>query len=154
MKICDQYNHLNAMELILKKDGILNELTDIVNNRDLIFGSTRPAFIKSIINDRFNQLGWADKVKLANSNLTISFLKEKTGVCFQIGNVARTYADILKLMQLHKRGIIDVGIIYVPHKIESIKMGANYAQYNRLAKEVAQFKDIITIPILVIGLSN
>jgi hypothetical protein len=154
MKICDQYNHLNAIELIHLKDGILEELTDIVNASELIFGDTKPTIIKSLINERFNHLGWTDKVKVGTSNLTISFLKTKTGVCFQLGNVARTYADILKLMQLHNRGIIDVGIICVPHKIESLKMGANYAQYNRLAKEVAQFKDIITVPILVIGLSN
>ena len=154
MKICDQFNHRSALDIVQNKAGIYNELTSIVNNSELVLGNTEPKYIKKAINDRFNNLGWADKVKLESSNLTISFLKARTGVCFQIGNVARTYADILKLMQLHKRGIIDVGIIYVPHKIESLKMGANYAQYNRLAKEIDQFKDIITVPILVIGLSN
>lgn len=154
MKVCDKYYHLNALEIIQSKDGAQNELFDLVNTNELAFGINPPVEIKRKINERFNLKGWADKVKVGNSNLTISFIKSKIGVCFQIGNIARTYADILKLMQLHKKGIIDVGIIYVPHKIESKKMGANYAQYDRLAKELTQFKDIITAPILVIGLSN
>ena len=154
MKVCDKYYHLNALEIIQSKDGVQKELFDLVNTVELTFGINPSVEIKRKISDRFNRKGWADKVKVGNSNLTISFIKSKIGVCFQIGNVARTYADILKLMQLHKKGIIDVGIIYVPHKIESKKMGANYAQYDRLAKELAQFKDIITAPILVIGLSN
>jgi len=86
--------------------------------------------------------------------LTITFLKKKVGICFQIGNVARTYADILKLSQLNKKGIIDVGVIIVPHKNESKLMGANYAQFERLVKELAQFKEIVPTPIIVIGLSN
>jgi hypothetical protein len=154
MKICDQYSHRNALEIIQNKDGIIYELFELVSIDDLNFGISPPAEIKKTINDRFNRKGWADKVKVGNSNLTISFIKTRTGVCFQIGNVARTYADILKIMQLHHKGIIDVGIICVPHKIESKKMGANYAQYERLSKEFSQFNEIITAPILVIGLSN
>lgn len=154
MKICDKFNHLCAHELIKSKDGIIHELIDIGNSGILLFGVNSPNEIKKAISTSFNQRGWADKVKVGNSNLTISFLKSKVGVCFQLGNVARTYADILKLMQLHKKGIIDVGIIYVPHAIESKKMGANYAQFGRLAKELTLFKDIVTTPILVIGLSN
>lgn len=154
MKICDQYNHLNAYELLQEDESILSELSSIVDTQDVLFGITRPYDIKRFISLKFNDFGWADKVKVDNSKLTINFLKNRVGVCFQLGNVARTYADILKLMQLHQRGIIDVGVIYVPHKIESRKMGTNYAQYDRLAKEVNQFKDIIRTPILVIGLSN
>ena len=118
------------------------------------FGKDFPKEIKAKVSERFNQNGWADKVKVGNSNLTVSFVKSKVGVCFQIGNVARTYADILKLASLNQKGIIDVGIIIVPHKLESKLMGANYAQFDRLAKELNQFIDIVPCPILVLGLSN
>jgi len=154
MKICNQYSHLNALEIIQSKDGILNELVDIVTIDEVLFGFYPATKIKKAVSERFNRKGWADKVKVGNSNLTISFIKSKIGVCFQIGNVARTYADILKIMQLQNKGIIEAGIIFVPHKIESKKLGANYAQYDRLAKEIAQFKEIITAPIFIIGLSN
>jgi Restriction endonuclease BglII. len=154
MKLGEKYDHLNALELILNRDGIYKEICTIINYEELIFGLTPPNTIKKNINERFNHLGWADKVKVGTSNLTISFLKSNIGVCFQLGNVARTYADILKLMQLHKKGKIKVGIICVPHKLESLKMGANYAQFERLSKDIIQFTDIVTVPILVIGLLN
>ncbi|MBK7649618.1 MAG: hypothetical protein IPJ20_01190 [Flammeovirgaceae bacterium] len=154
MKICDQYNHHNGFERIQREDGLYRELEEILTEPNLRFGSNSPREIKRKISDRFNQKGWADKVKVGNSNLTISFLKFKIGICFQIGNVARTYADILKLCQLNKMGVIDAGIIVVPHKLESNKMGTNYAQFDRLASELFQFKDIVSTPILVLGLSN
>ena len=154
MKICDQYSHHKGLEKVKNKEGLLAEIEEILTDNDLVFGINPTKEIKMKINGRFNRKGWADKVKVGSSNLTISFLKSKVGVCFQIGNVARTYADILKLCQLHNRGIIDAGIIIVPHKLESKKMGANYAQFNRLVSELSQFKNIIPSPILVIGLSN
>ncbi len=154
MKIVNQYNHHKGLERIQTKDGIFKEIKDALNNNDIKFGTTPPNQIKAETNERFNQNGWADKVKVGTSNLTINFLKKKVGICFQIGNVARTYADILKLSQLNKKGIIDVGIMIVPQKNESKLMGANYAQYERLVKDLAQFKEIIPTPIIVIGLSN
>lgn len=154
MKICDQYNHHGGLKLIQSKAEVWKELCEVLTNSSLSFGTNPSKEIKANISERFNQKGWADKVKVGTSNLTISFLKSKVGVCFQIGNVARTYADILKLSQLNKKGIIDVGVIIVPHKLESKKMGANYAQFDRLANELSQFSDIVSAPIIVIGLSN
>jgi hypothetical protein len=154
MKICDQYNHHNGLEEIQNKNGIIDEIRTVVTDAKLSFGKNPPKEIKYRISERFNQKGWADKVKVGNSKLTISFMKSKVGVCFQIGNVARTYADIIKLSQLNKNNVIDAGVIIVPHKLESKLMGANYAMYDRLVKELSQFSDIISTPILVIGLSN
>jgi len=154
MKICDIYSHLYAADKLKGKGEIFNEIESILTDEKLIFGKHRPSEIKSKINNKFNNKGWADKTRIGQSRLTISFLKSKVGVCFQLGNVARTYADILKLTQLGKKNVIDVGLIIVPHKIESKKLGANYAQYDRLANEMKHFADIISTPILIIGLSN
>ncbi|MBK9636724.1 MAG: hypothetical protein IPO63_02505 [Bacteroidetes bacterium] len=154
MKICDTYSHLNASEKINRKNNLMEELEEILTDNTITFGLNRPDEIKSNISKRFNHNGWADKIRVGNSRLTINYLKNKVGVCFQLGNVARTYADILKLAQLGKKNVIDIGVIVVPHKIESKKMGANYAQYDRLASEIKHFEDIIHTPILVIGLSN
>ncbi len=154
MKINEQYNHYNGLEKIKSKNGIVQEVHEILSNRNLSFGTNPPREIKAQISNRFNQKGWADKVKVGNSNLTVSFIKEKVGICFQIGNVARTYADILKLCFLYNKKIIDAGIIIVPHKLESTMMGANYAQFERLVKELIQFSKIVSAPILVAGLSN
>jgi hypothetical protein len=154
MKICDSYSHLLANEKLKAKGTLIHEIEEIVTDKSIVFGKKRPKEIKSIIGEKFNEKGWADKIKVGQSRLTINFLKQKVGICFQLGNVARTYADILKLMQLGKKNVIEVGVIIVPHKIESKILGANYAQYDRLSSEVKHFQDIINLPILVIGLSN
>lgn len=154
MKICDQYNHHSGLEKILNKENLLKEIQTIINDKEITFGKVRPCEIKSRVSQKFNEHGWADNVKVDKSRLTISFLKSKVGVCFQIGNVARTYADLLKLSQLYKKEVINVGVIVVPHKFESKLLGANYAQYERLAKELSLFSDIISTPILLIGVSN
>lgn len=153
MKIYDQYDHLNAFKLIQDKNLYL-ELADIVSRNNLLFGDKSPSDIKKTIGSSFDEKGWADKVKVINTNLTINFSKSKIGVCFQIGNVARTYADILKLMALHNKKNIEVGVIIVPGELESKLLGKNYARFDRLEREIILYKDIITVPILAIGLSN
>jgi hypothetical protein len=153
MKVCDHYDHLRGLQNVIHKGAIFNELKSILND-ELILGKSSSKIIKKTIREKFNDSGWADNVRVGNSKLTISFLKTKVGVCFQIGNVARTYADILKLSQLFKTGVIDVGVIIVPDKLESKLMGANYAKFDRLASELKHFKDIVPIPLLVLSLSN
>jgi hypothetical protein len=153
MKLFDQFDHLKALKLVQDKN-LYRELIEIVSLDNLSFGKKRPNEIKNIIGDRFDEKGWADKVKVVTSNLTISFKKSGIGVCFQIGNVARTYADILKLMALHQKGAIEVGAIIVPGTKESKILGANYASYERLEREIILYKEIIAVPLLVIGLSN
>lgn len=154
MKVGDSYNHLDAAERLKTKNGLLAEIETILTEPGLSFGKNRPSAIKKTISHKFNMKGWADKIRVGNTRLTINFLRAKVGICFQLGNVARTYADILKLAQLGERKVIDVGIIVVAHKAESTKMGTNYAQFERLSAEIEYFHDIIKIPILVIGLCN
>jgi len=129
MRICDKYDHLGAYNIIFSKPKVYQEIEEVLNNDSPLFKKGASRIIKRKINLRFNELGWADKVKvgLGKSGLTISFLKCRVGVCFQIGNVSRTYADILKLSFLCNEGVIEAGVIIVPHQIEAKKMGANDA---------------------------
>jgi hypothetical protein len=155
MKICEKLNHRDAEKILLSKGSLLREVTNIVQDSNLKFGRDNPQRIKSLIADKFNQKGWADRVKVSEkTNLTINFMKSRVGVCFQLGNVARIYADLLKLQALGRSGKIDVGVIIVADGHESKLLGANYASYDRLKKEMQVFSEIINIPILIISLSN
>jgi hypothetical protein len=154
MKIGNLFSYLDAEKKFKHKRKLFLEITRILNVKEIVFGLHGSKEIKQKINYRFNNKGWADKIKIRKTNLTISFVKNRIGVCCQLGNVARTYADVLKLALMHKNKIIDMGIIIVPHKFESKKLGANYAQYERLTSELESFKNIINVPILIIGLSN
>ncbi|MFC1618913.1 BglII/BstYI family type II restriction endonuclease [Candidatus Neomarinimicrobiota bacterium] len=156
MKIESRYNHLSAVEIIKSKSQIAEEVESIFNNSTIKFFRGLTKSTKKDINTRFNNYGWADKIRVGTerSRLTISFLKSRVGICVQFGNVSRTYADILKLCYLGNNGIIDAGIIAVPSQVESRKLGTNYARYDRLEREFELFRSIINIPVLVLGLSN
>ena len=154
MKVSAYHNHLKAQEILSEKGSLIIEIEKILNNSNLQFGTTHPSDIKEIIREKFTHKGWVDKVKVTHSRLTINFMKNKCGTCFQLGNVARTYADILKLMQLHHKKVIDVGVIIVPLKFESKSLGKNYARYERLEEEIKLYKEIIKVPLYLMGLSN
>ena len=154
MKIIDIFNHKNGFEII-KDNPIWEEIESTFNSCNLELGIDKPKTIKSYISIRFNQLGWADRVKInPTSNLTINFTKNYVGICFQIGNVARTYADLLKIMYMYQNEIIKVGIFIVPSTNASKLMGMNYANYGRLVKEFILFKDIVIAPTVILSLSN
>jgi len=153
MKVCDYYSHMDAKNIISGKN-LFDEISNCLTIDNLFFARGNPARIKKEVGNKFNAQGWADRINLKNSNISINFLKFKIGVCLQIGNVARMYADILKLYYLYDEGIIDVGVVCVPHQLESAKLGANYARYDRLKKELKLFGKIIQVPVLVICLSN
>ena len=156
MKIGETYSHLSAFDIISQKPPIYLEIEDTFNDHSLSFARGSTSYMKKQISKGLNNLGWADNIKLGKnkSNLTINFLKSRVGLCFQIGNVSRTYADILKISHLGNEGIIDVGVIVVPFPIESKKLGTNYPNYERLKQEMILFKKIILTPILIIGLVN
>jgi len=154
MKICDRFEHKEAMRILNTRVNF-DELAKIIEVPNIKFGHDNPKTIKSVVSDRFNQKGWADRVKVVSSaNLTINFMKNRIGVCFQLGNVARMYADLLKLETLGRDNKIDVGVIILPDAIESLKLGANYARYDRLKKEMLVFSKIFSVPILILSLSN
>ena len=153
MKVCDYFSHLNAKDIISEKN-LFDEINNCLTINDLLFTRGNPARIKKEVGNKFNEQGWADRISLKDTNISINFLKCRVGVCFQIGNVARMYADILKLFYLYNEGIVDVAVICVPHQLESAKLGANYARYDRLKKELRLFEKIVKVPILVICLSN
>lgn len=153
MKVCDYYSHLDA-QLLISEKGLFEEINNCLTINNLAFVRGNPAIIKKLVGEKFNEQGWADRINLKNSKISISFLKSRVGVCFQMGNVARMYADILKLSYLFDEGLIEVGSLCVPHQIESSLLGANYARYDRLKTELKLFKNIIKVPILIICLSN
>ncbi len=155
MKIESYYDRFDARNILLKQRGIWDEIISVINACPYHFGENRPNEIKLFISKEFNRLGWADKVPIKQKqNLTISFLKNRVGICVQLGNVARTYSDLLKLSYLYNKEIIDVGVMIVPNRKESKLLGANYASFDRLIRELDIFIETINSPIVVMGISQ
>ncbi len=133
---------------------IYSEIERCLTEVDIPFLKGTPTSIKNAVSENFNNSGWADRINIKHSRLSINYMKSRVGLCLQIGNVARMYADILKLCYLYDKGIIDVGVICVPHPFESRLLGVNYARFDRLKNEMILFKNIIKSPILIICLTN
>jgi len=103
--------------------------------------------------DSLHGQGWSGELRIDPlSNITITSVYNQIGLCLQTGNVSRIYADLLKLQVLFRRGSIVCGIIIVPENEISKKIGANVVNMHRLIKELRIFKDVIDIPLVVMGL--
>lgn len=152
MKIGQMYSSNGGLKVIMDEPDILNEITLSLTNPLVKFEKGDPPFIKLKVSNTLSEFGWGDEVKLEPTNLTINFMKKRVGFCLQLGNVARTYADLLKIQSFYERNIIDVGVIAVPDNINSRKMGSNLAQYERLEEEIKLFGNFINAPIVLIGL--
>ena len=111
-------------------------------------------------NSEFNQYllieGWTLNICLSRkSKITINAIKNDVGLCVQTGNVARMYADLLKLQSLYRNKTIRAAIYIVPQKDCAKTIGQNVANFERLQNELTNvFNKVITIPLLVIGFNN
>ena len=154
MKVAAVHDHNHGKEKFDTEPGLRDELFDLFTRQEIDFETMDPRDIKRVVAKGFNQKGWADSVCVGKSNLTISFLKCGVGLCFQLGNVARTYADLLKLQFLFQQGSISLGVVVVPVMHASRQLGSNHASYDRLVTEIEMFRDIISAPIVVIGIES
>lgn len=110
-----------------------------------------PREARTRISRSFASNGWTSRAPVLGSNLTVSFLKDSTAVCVQLGNVARTYADLLKLQALFAAGRIVDSVVIVPVEELSRDLGSNHASFDRLERELELFSSVIDVPMLLVG---
>ena len=66
----------------------------------------------------------------------------------------RWHADVFKFLLSYSADDIEVGILVVPIQETANKIDENVAYYERVVRELPHAKMGITIPILVIGVSD
>jgi hypothetical protein len=97
--------------------------------------------------------GWSSEVAVASgSDMTITSMKEEVGLCLQTGNMARMYADLMKLQTLYLDNAIKVAAIVVPSNPIAKLLGSNVAEAKRLERELNIFKKAYHVPTVVFGL--
>jgi len=97
--------------------------------------------------------GWSSEVAVAQgSDITITSMKSEVGLCLQTGNMARMYADLIKLQTLYLNNAIKAAVIVVPSEPVSKLLGSNIAQAKRLARELDIFKKAYHVPTLIFAL--
>ena len=111
------------------------------------------AHLKADVLKRLTQNGWAGEVEIDSASaISITSIKERTGLCFQTGNVARMYADLLKLQAIFARKVIDRGVLVIPTLACARVLGSNIANFERLKRELEIFAQVITMPLLLVGI--
>jgi hypothetical protein len=111
--------------------------------------------LRRTILEHLRELGWIDRVPVTpHTKITITAVRKETGLCLQLGNMARFYADLLKLQLFFHEGRITSAIYVVPTQNAAHLLGDNIAHFSRLTQELGYFGAIITLPILVIGIEG
>jgi hypothetical protein len=98
-------------------------------------------------------LGWSGEVSVSkDSDMTITSMKGGVGLCIQTGNIARAYADLIKLQVLYFDNAIHSAAIVVPSQNVARLLGKNIAQSKRLERELHIFKKAYHVPTVVYAL--
>ncbi len=132
--------------------SVLDGIKKILSEVDLPIVNKGASKLKNVVIERLQKEGWTNELRLdPKSHITITSFFNGVGLCFQTGNVARIYADLLKLQALYMRSSINCGIIIVPQDMTAKRLGCNIATFERLLRELPIFRQVITMPIVVVG---
>ncbi len=97
--------------------------------------------------------GWSSEYPVAiGSDITITSVKQGVGLCLQTGNMARMYADLIKLQTLYLDGAIKSAVIVLPSQPMAKLLGSNIAQAKRLERELEIFRKAYHVPTLIYAL--
>ena len=149
-----EYNYCSGKEIIPPE--IAQGVISVINSLDYSLSKYEIKNFKDDLSDRLKSQGWSDKASLSvKSNITITAILKNIGLCTQTGNMARMYADLMKLQALYMDEKIKAAIFVVPTKACANSFGGNVANYDRLLNELVNiFSKVITVPILIIGFDN
>ena len=114
------------------------------------------ANLRYTIESSLARQGWSGRVRIApKSALTLTGMRGRTALCIQTGNMARSYADLLKLQAFFVNARIDQAVYLIPTKKAARTLGQNIANFERFTSELAnQWSKVITVPIIVIGFED
>lgn len=119
-----------------------------INPRNGAATKVRDAFLGAL-----KTLGWPGELAVSReSDITITSCKSEVGLCCQTGNMARIYADLIKLQTLYLDKAIRGAAIVLPSTPMAKLLGSNIAQANRLERELSIFKKAYHVPTLVYAL--
>lgn len=134
-------------------DHLRMQVADSINACEVPIQRNNATLLRDDILRRLSLKGWPPEVVIdPTSKISVTSIREQVGLCLQTGNMARMYADLLKLQTLYLRETINAGIIIVPGLEAAKNLGDNLANFDRLLRELQIFERAITIPIMLLGL--
>jgi hypothetical protein len=150
MKI-NNYSHKSGNRVIPK--AVSKRVESVIKDNNKTLRKRCARSLRTEILESLKHYGWSDPVRIsAKRGLTLTAKHGSTALCLQTGNMARFYADLLKLQAQYLDNKISSAIYILPMKKAAKKMGDNLANYERLTAELKNmFSKVITVPMLIIG---
>jgi Restriction endonuclease BglII len=134
---------------------ILDPLTASLKCADLDIRPRSAPNLRSNILRRLRELGWTNRVQVAaKSKISITGVNAGVGLCLQLGNMARFYADLLKLQVLFLDHKIKSAIYILPTRSAARILGQNIAHSDRMSQELELYRKIVTIPIVIVEIEG
>ena len=135
---------------------IANSVLNVIEALNYSLGKYDIKHFKDDLSDQIKLCGWSGKVALSTtSNISITSMLKNIGLCTQTGNMARMYADLMKLQAMFLYRKIRAAIFVLPMKECANSFGGNVANYERFLNELTNiFSKVITVPMLIIGFDN
>lgn len=132
---------------------ILRELTDAIEAIAVRVERGAAPRIRRALLEHLKASGWSGEVLVArSSDMTITSLKQGVGLCVQTGNMARMYADLVKLQTLYLDNAITAAVLVLPSQPLALQIGDNIAQANRLERELEIFRKAYHVPTVLLAL--
>ena len=148
------YNYRSGQQIV--PDDIKQSVVTSIEGIESSIGEHDVRNFNKEFMGKLQKSGWSGFFPLSvYSKISITSENNRIGLCVQTGNVARIYADLLKLQTLFTDEKVKAGIIVVPTKECADSFGKNVANYERLLRELTYvFSKVITIPLLIVGFEN
>ena len=148
------YDYQNGKEII--PDSILDGVIDVINGMDYSLGKYEIKHFKDDLSDQLMIHGWSGTVRLSTcSSISITSVQKNIGLCTQTGNMARMYADLMKLQAMYMDKKIKAAVFVLPTKECANSFGGNVANYDRFLRELTNiFPKVITVPMVIVGFDN
>ena len=129
------HNYRSGQEII--PGNIIKDVIQLVNGLEYSLGKYEIKNFKDDLSSQLIALGWSGKVLLSSkSNISITAMLKNIGLCTQTGNMARMYADLMKLQALYMDQKIKAAIFVIPTKACANSFGGNVANYERFLNEL------------------
>ena len=149
----DISDHNNGLSIITA--DIYYSVTNAIKNTKCELKKHSAPMLKKKLIQKSIEEGWSGQLRIdKKTRITITSIKDEVGLCIQLGNVSRMYADLLKLQVLYNKSVIKAAIIVVALNASAKKMNGNMASFERLEREYALYDSIITVPCIVIGIGE
>lgn len=146
------HSHFGGAEKVSKE--IQDEIARAISSTKVVPSKGSASRLRDAILAELHAVGWSTEFPIAPSSaITITSTKSQVGLCLQTGNMARLYADLLKLQKVYIDSAITSAVMIVPAKPLAIVLGENIADADRLERELEIFGKVIHVPILLFALA-